>query len=328
MIQLLKPNYPSLQELVRDLRTIESQGWREDAASVTGSIWRTGAGVPSNTLGANGDLYLDTLTANVYQKASGVYALITNIKGAPGDSNPYVATPTSPNAFDDEFNSGSPDLAVRGYTIINASTGATLTRAGDIDPWNTTGPVGNTYWSTLRNSWIYIQGAPGMQIDFYKAISLSAGDTYFMRMGGSFGLTTAAAGRYNETGLYGASGAGFDNNNRVFCTMRDDTSTTLFMMYDAARITGGASSAATGRAALGGHDIHGVHFTSGTSHTLFFLGSNSGEVLSLSVTGAPAAGTLTRWGARNLFSTSGMVPPQIWSIDFIRKKAGNAWLIP
>lgn len=46
--------------------------------------WLNGAGAPSNSLGDNGDYYLDELTGNVYSKASGSWSLQTNIKGPQG----------------------------------------------------------------------------------------------------------------------------------------------------------------------------------------------------------------------------------------------------
>jgi lysophospholipase L1-like esterase len=54
------------------------------ANGTNGATWRTGSGAPSNTLGVDGDLYLDTVTSNVWQRASGTYSIIDNIKGAAG----------------------------------------------------------------------------------------------------------------------------------------------------------------------------------------------------------------------------------------------------
>ena len=51
-----------------------------------GSVWRSGSGVPSNSLGADGDYYLDTATGNVYKKASSAYSLDINLKGPAGES--------------------------------------------------------------------------------------------------------------------------------------------------------------------------------------------------------------------------------------------------
>lgn len=49
-----------------------------------GSVWRNGSGVPSNSLGINGDYYLDNDTGQVYQKIANVYQPVANIKGADG----------------------------------------------------------------------------------------------------------------------------------------------------------------------------------------------------------------------------------------------------
>lgn len=241
--------------------------------------------------------------------------------------SPYIQLPSTPNAFDDEFLAGSnPDLSARGYTVVSGST--TLTRSGDIVPWNTTGPVGNTYWSTIVGSWILIQGAPGVQIDVYKTIALAAGDTYFARTVGSYCMAPAANGRFNELGFYGASGAALDANNRVYSTIRDDTGTNMLITDNQRTTAGAGGSGASGRLAIGTHDIRGIRFDSGTTHYAFHVGAPDGEVKSVNVTGAPAAATMTRFAVRNLFSASGGAVAQIWGIDFIRKKTGNAWLIP
>lgn len=50
----------------------------------TGSVWRTGAGVPSNGTGVDNDYYLNTTNGDVYKRVSGAYALQGNIKGATG----------------------------------------------------------------------------------------------------------------------------------------------------------------------------------------------------------------------------------------------------
>lgn len=54
------------------------------AAGAPGSVWRDGAGVPSNALGINGDYYLRDSNGDVYLRTAGVYAVVANIKGAAG----------------------------------------------------------------------------------------------------------------------------------------------------------------------------------------------------------------------------------------------------
>jgi len=49
-----------------------------------GSVWRNGSGAPSNSLGVNGDYYLNTANGDVYLKATGAYTIVANIKGADG----------------------------------------------------------------------------------------------------------------------------------------------------------------------------------------------------------------------------------------------------
>lgn len=48
------------------------------------SQWRTGSAVPSNSLGVDGDLYLNTETGDVYQLNGGSYSIIANISGPIG----------------------------------------------------------------------------------------------------------------------------------------------------------------------------------------------------------------------------------------------------
>ncbi|MGH8123923.1 MAG: hypothetical protein ACREPT_14270, partial [Rudaea sp.] len=56
------------------------------SAGANGATWRTGSGVPSNSLGVDGDLYLRTATSDVYQRASGTYSIVANILGATGST--------------------------------------------------------------------------------------------------------------------------------------------------------------------------------------------------------------------------------------------------
>jgi hypothetical protein len=239
-------------------------------------------------------------------------------------TSPYLSVPASPDAFDDEFTSGSADLATRGYTVIDAATGTTLTRSGDINPWNATGPAGNTYWSTLIGGWLFLQGRSGVQIDFYKSLILAPGDTYFMRTGGTFTFGTTQQ-HFHELGFYAPSGAQLDNNNRVYNTQREFNSG-FILVHEIQRVTAGVTGSGTGNTqALGTPDIRGIRYDSGTLFQGFVVDSGSGRISTTQMAGAPAAASLTRVGVRNQFTSSGI--PQIAAIDFIRKKSGNAWLV-
>jgi hypothetical protein len=53
-----------------------------------GATWRNGTGVPSSSLGSNGDFYLNLANSDVYNKISGAWVWVTNIHGATGATGP------------------------------------------------------------------------------------------------------------------------------------------------------------------------------------------------------------------------------------------------
>ena len=61
-------------------------------AGADGATWRSGSGAPSNAVGANGDFYFRTDTDDVYQKSSGSYSVVANIKGSTGAAGATGAT--------------------------------------------------------------------------------------------------------------------------------------------------------------------------------------------------------------------------------------------
>ena len=70
-------------------------------ASSGGSSWLDYAGIPPSGLGQDGDMCIDTLTGNVYQKASGSWgAPIINIIGPTGEAGAGAATGNSYYAYE------------------------------------------------------------------------------------------------------------------------------------------------------------------------------------------------------------------------------------
>jgi hypothetical protein len=57
-----------------------------------GSVWRTGSGAPANSLGVNGDYYLDSATDDVWLRSGGFYSVVSNIGGAVGPVGPTGLT--------------------------------------------------------------------------------------------------------------------------------------------------------------------------------------------------------------------------------------------
>lgn len=56
-----------------------------------GATWRVASGVPSNGLGVDGDLYLNSANADVYVKTAGAYVLTMNLRGIAGTQLRYGA---------------------------------------------------------------------------------------------------------------------------------------------------------------------------------------------------------------------------------------------
>lgn len=112
-----------------------------------GAIWRTGSGVPSNSLGIDGDFYLNTANGAVYERVSGVYALQTNITGpagATGATGPAGVVTANDGVV---LNSGTISLATVAAstllgnpgtgtaapsTAVSIGTGLTLSTAGTL----------------------------------------------------------------------------------------------------------------------------------------------------------------------------------------------------
>jgi hypothetical protein len=79
------------------------------------TVWRNGSGAPSNSLGANGDYYLNDDNGDVHLKSSGTYSVVANIKGPQG---------------------------IQGIQCVKGDT-------GDTGPQGPTGPSGTTGFSTV-----------------------------------------------------------------------------------------------------------------------------------------------------------------------------------
>lgn len=94
--------------------------------------------------------------------------------------NPYIDPPVTASPYDDEFSSGSADLAVRGWTVVDVSSGATMTRVGNVDI-NVTSFASNTYRSTISGTWLFIQSI--QTLCAFKAIT--PGDATFALRGRS-----------------------------------------------------------------------------------------------------------------------------------------------
>lgn len=107
-----------------------------------GSAILKGTGAPPANLGADGDLYLDTASRDVYQKSGGAWTVITNLSGGP------------PGAKGDPGAQGDP-----GTDGTNGTNGSNV-RSGAGAPAAGLGAAGDVYIDSTTGD-LYAKGAGG-----------------------------------------------------------------------------------------------------------------------------------------------------------------------
>lgn len=92
MAQQIINNLEQLSEVRRKINENFSELYQNGSGGSggtgDGAKWFNGEGAPSSGLGDNGDYYLDSLTGDVYNKQSGSWSVIMNIKGEKGEQGP------------------------------------------------------------------------------------------------------------------------------------------------------------------------------------------------------------------------------------------------
>jgi hypothetical protein len=117
-----------------------------------GSVWRNGTGAPSNSLGVNGDYYLNDTNGDVYLKTAGTYSIVANIKGAPG--TPGATGPTGPAGATGSTGATGPQGIAgtpgeKWWTgVVSPSTGTGID--GDWYLNNATGDI----WEKVSGAWV------------------------------------------------------------------------------------------------------------------------------------------------------------------------------
>ena len=108
-----------------------------------------GTGIPSSSLGSDGDVYIDDATSDVYQKVSGAWVFKLNIQGVAGAAGAAGANGSNgTNGSSILQGAGAPSagLGVNGDSYINNTNGDIYLKSGG--SWsitgNLTGPIGGT----------------------------------------------------------------------------------------------------------------------------------------------------------------------------------------
>jgi len=121
------------------------------ATGTAGSVWRDGAGVPSDALGINGDYYLNNTNGDVYLKAAGAYTVETNIQGPSGAGDAQVTATADTVALRDASGRtqfADPAAAQDAATKASSEAAADAAQAvalipigGGISWWGTSDPA-------------------------------------------------------------------------------------------------------------------------------------------------------------------------------------------
>lgn len=180
-----------------------------------GSIWYEGAGAPGSGTGVNNDFYLNQTNGDVYQKQSGSWVLIANIRGANGAPGPAGATgatwytstgaPSSGLGSNNDFylNSTNGDVYEKqsGSWVLVANIKG---QQGDPGVAGAAGPAGVAGQNGA--TWFSAAGAPsggtGVNGDFY--LNTTTGDVY-KKISGTWTLVGNILGPVGPQGASGGS---------------------------------------------------------------------------------------------------------------------------
>ncbi|MBO6517024.1 MAG: hypothetical protein JJ975_10790 [Bacteroidia bacterium] len=79
-------------QLVGNIQGAAGKTGKRGPKGASGASWFTGAGKPVDSIGSENDLYLDTTSANVYQRAKKNWQLVENLQGVQGKNGSDGAT--------------------------------------------------------------------------------------------------------------------------------------------------------------------------------------------------------------------------------------------
>jgi hypothetical protein len=105
----------------------------DGAPGADGGAILQGSGAPAAALGADGDIYIDTVSRDVYQKSDGVWTVVTNLSGGPPGPKGDQGDPGADGADGASVltGSGAPTAGLGnvGDVYIDSTTGNLYTKA-------------------------------------------------------------------------------------------------------------------------------------------------------------------------------------------------------
>lgn len=196
------------------------------ATGTNGATWLTGTGAPPTSLGVNNDFYFDTSSGDVYNKASGAWVKVSNIRGATGLTG----------VKGDTGQQGRPGATVTNYTNIGY-VGMLSYAGSNIGNVAITAPANGSIHITLtgyaqmfkNNSCLFGIGSnPGLtNLDVTYAGTSTAGTTSEQTM---YSLMSQAVVPVTEgnTYVFYASGYKWDFDDSAAMTLNSVKITAVF----------------------------------------------------------------------------------------------------
>lgn len=159
-------------------------GGAQGVAGTPGAVWRNGAGVPSNAIGADGDFYLNDSNGDVYKRSGGAYAIVANVQGPVGSSRNVINNGSFYQGLSPWGVSGAvpPTLGTGRLAITGAAqqfadpgAGASLTNVGNVyQGFTIQAPSGTqnlTFWEacTLSGSLAFVSNTGIVKVYLFDA---------------------------------------------------------------------------------------------------------------------------------------------------------------
>lgn len=320
--------------VVTSAATAPTAGQVLTATSTTAADWQTPAAASTTvkdagtTVGTRGAINLiegSNITITTADNSGADRVDITIASSGGGSSSPFLDTPSSPHADNDEFTGWS------GWTVRDITAGANLTDDGDgpVHPWSF--PASGHYRRKTIGSQIILQFPNSTNsIIIYKAITVASNMLLWSRFAGTSGLLSGTVDANTTAqvhfGLYTDSGGLPVTTNQLVVeqTSLSGGGRKLGYLEGATRV----QSSQIINQGVRMIDIMGFMHLSSTSFVPFAVDSASGDVhiyTSSAITAASA--TRAYIGYRVISGGSSTYCPSV-TLDFVRRKdSASAWVI-
>lgn len=210
---------------------------------VNGNSIKASSGSPSDSSGRNGDLYIDESTYDLYEKASGTWSVIGNIKGATGDTGPSGASlnwladstthPTSPSENDAYYNTDDEVAYIYNgtawQTLVGSGAHGDVWKYGSGTPTDSTTRSYDVYYINTDDNSVHYKASGN---DTWTQITTLSGALYDTTSSDSIDLSTLSVGstitiNVADSGLNYSAGqvivVAHDNSNKFYAEISSYT---------------------------------------------------------------------------------------------------------